>query len=230
MRPIEILWLGTFDVNQRLPSRSAQASWTSEPMRDGVPRDQSLPSLTGYFDGRPASSCSGTSYSLNTTRAVSPRRARPQLDLHRALAGSARARQIGREFLLIEVDHAVEPVLAEIDPGHVDVLHQIDDGVPAVLVELVLQRVARRVATRAIVAHELLHARVSRRVVGQRRQDQVAGQLAHQILERAEREILLLVGRRDRPRRAVSKRQAPAPRPGICRPAAAGNNSCRSRR
>src|SRR6202012_2407241 len=44
MRPIEVAWFGTFEVNHRLPSRSAQESCTSEPRRDGVPLSQSLPS------------------------------------------------------------------------------------------------------------------------------------------------------------------------------------------
>src|SRR5579871_1909844 len=72
MRPSEVSWLGTFEVNHRLPSRSAQASCTSEPRRDGVPLSQSLPSVSGVLAGTPMSGCSGTSYSLNTTRAVSP--------------------------------------------------------------------------------------------------------------------------------------------------------------
>ncbi len=55
-----------------LPSRSAHESWTSEPTREGVPCDQSLPSLSWYLAGMPASVCTGTSYSLYTTRAASP--------------------------------------------------------------------------------------------------------------------------------------------------------------
>src|SRR5579872_5725830 len=72
MRPTEVSWLGTFEVNHRLPSRSGQASCTSDPRRDGVPLSQSLPSLVGVLAGTVMSASSGTSYSLNTTRAVSP--------------------------------------------------------------------------------------------------------------------------------------------------------------
>src|ERR1700754_4256604 len=72
MRPTVVLRLGTFDVNQRFPSRSAVASCTSDPRRDGVPSDQSLPSVVGSLAGTLSSGASGTSYSLNTTRAVSP--------------------------------------------------------------------------------------------------------------------------------------------------------------
>src|SRR5436190_6274064 len=71
-RPMVVFLLGTFEVNHRLPSRSAQESCTSEPMRDGVPSDQSLPSEILNWPGKPPSCWIGTSYSLMTTRAVSP--------------------------------------------------------------------------------------------------------------------------------------------------------------
>src|ERR1700680_1488792 len=72
MRPSEVVWLGTLEVNQILPSRSAHESCTREPMREGVPCDQSLPSFRGYLAGILASVWTGTSYSLYTTRAASP--------------------------------------------------------------------------------------------------------------------------------------------------------------
>src|SRR5689334_14647576 len=69
MRPIVTCRFGTLQVNHRLPSRSDQASCTSSPIFDGVPSDQSWPSLlrTGEL-----SASGGTSYARNTTRAVSP--------------------------------------------------------------------------------------------------------------------------------------------------------------
>ncbi len=121
-------------------------------------------------------------------------RTRPQLELHRGLARPARARQIGGQLLLIEVEHAVELVRAEIDPGDVDVLHQVDDRAPAGGVELVLQRIVRGVAAGAVVVHEALQARVVRRLVGQRGDHQIAGQLPLEIRERGELEVLMLGG------------------------------------
>src|SRR5215471_16822688 len=53
MRPTVRCRFGALEVYQRLPARSDQASCTSEPMRDGVPSDQSWPSLlrTGELSG-----------------------------------------------------------------------------------------------------------------------------------------------------------------------------------
>src|SRR5262245_16927228 len=45
MRPTVTFLLGLLTVNHRFPSRSDQASWTSTPIFDGVPSDQSWPSL-----------------------------------------------------------------------------------------------------------------------------------------------------------------------------------------
>jgi hypothetical protein len=90
------------------------------------------------------------------------------------------------------VEHALRLVLGpEIDAGDVDVLHQIDDGAPAGLVELVLQRVARGVTARAVVDDELLEAAVVGGVLGQRRDREIAGQLPKEILHRLEREVLV---------------------------------------
>src|SRR6202035_5374113 len=59
-------------------------------------------------------------------------------------------------------------------------------------VELVLQRIVRGVAAGAVVVHDALQARVIRGLVGQRRDDQIAGQLPLEILQRGELEILML--------------------------------------
>src|SRR5436309_3150861 len=69
IRPIVTCLFGTLDVNHRFPSRSDQASCTSSPTFDGVPSDQSWPSLlrTGEL-----SASGGTSYERKTTRAGSP--------------------------------------------------------------------------------------------------------------------------------------------------------------
>src|SRR6202035_3202666 len=68
MRPMVSALFGVFDVNHRLPSRSDHASCTGAPMREGVPSDQSCPSL-----GRAGAAASAdTSYSRPTTRAASP--------------------------------------------------------------------------------------------------------------------------------------------------------------
>ena len=62
------------------------------------------------------------------------------------------------------------------------------------LVELVLQDVTRRVAGGAVVLHDRLHVGVFRRRIGQCRQHHVARQLADEILQRLEREVLALGG------------------------------------
>ena len=74
IRPMVICLFGMLQVNQRSPWKSSQASCTPQPgiITDGVPSDQSLPSFCTKFAGSPASASSGTSYSLNTTRAASP--------------------------------------------------------------------------------------------------------------------------------------------------------------
>src|ERR1700686_3018136 len=69
MRPTVRFRFGVFDVNHRLPSRSDQASCTSAPVREGVPRDQSWPSL---LRAGALSTSGGTSYSRNPTREASP--------------------------------------------------------------------------------------------------------------------------------------------------------------
>src|SRR5262249_59854191 len=72
--PMVVRLFGMLQVNQSLPSRSSQASCTPQPgiITDGVPSDQSLPSFCTKFAGRFWSGSSGTSYSLNITRAASP--------------------------------------------------------------------------------------------------------------------------------------------------------------
>src|SRR5919199_4870907 len=74
MRPTVTDGFGTALVNHRLPSRSAQASCTPRPpsRSDGVPSNQLLPLLMGYFTGDSAPGSAGTSYSRKTTRAASP--------------------------------------------------------------------------------------------------------------------------------------------------------------
>ena len=73
----------------------------------------------------------------------------------------------------------------------VGILHQLDDGVPAGLVESVLKRVARGVTAGANIAHEPFHALVLLGLLGQRRQHDVARQLPNEILRRRENETLL---------------------------------------
>src|SRR5438046_9487982 len=72
MRATEVVRLGDTEANHRLLSLSAAASCGSEPTRDVVPMVQSLPLLGGTFEANAWSWLSGTSYSLNTTRAASP--------------------------------------------------------------------------------------------------------------------------------------------------------------
>ena len=112
------------------------------------------------------------------------------VELHRSLAGSARAGEIGGEFVLVRVDRAVERAVGHISAEHVQRLHHAEHGVPALFVERVLQREARRVAARAVLAHDVLHPLVGRRGVGQRGEQFVAGQLPDEILRRIEREVL----------------------------------------
>src|SRR5947207_10674595 len=93
------------------------------------------------------------------------RRTRAKLDLHRAFAGATRARQIGRQFLLVKFDVRCTLVIGpEVIAEHVDVLHQIQDRVPASLIELVLQRIARAMAAGAVLAYLGLHPKIFRRV------------------------------------------------------------------
>src|SRR5262249_51170368 len=98
--------------------------------RPGVERQvRGLPYDAGGFPGRP--------------RAV--------LELHRGFARAAGTGKISREVLAVEFDDAVGlGIRALIDAGVGDVLHQVDDLVPARLVELELQRIARRVAAGAL--------------------------------------------------------------------------------
>src|SRR5262252_8949594 len=86
---------------------------------------------------------------------------------HGAFAGSARAREIGRQFLLMVVENAGRLALVTHERAVVGILHQLDDGVPAGLVEPVLKRVARGVTAGANIAHEPFHALVLLGLLGQ---------------------------------------------------------------
>src|SRR6266436_9629378 len=111
---------------------------------------------------------------------------------HSAFAGSARARETGRQFLLMVVENAGRLALVPHERAvDVGILHQLDDGVPAGLVESVLKRVARGVTAGANIAHEPFHALVLLGLLGQRRQHDVAWQLPNEILRRRENETLL---------------------------------------
>ncbi len=113
-------------------------------------------------------------------------------ELHGAFARSERAREIGRQFLLVVVENAGRLALVTHERAvDVGILHQLDDGVPAGLVEAMLKRVARGVTAGAIVAHEPLHALVLLGLLGQRRQHDVARQLPNEILHRIEDETVL---------------------------------------
>src|SRR6516164_2033314 len=174
--PMVVRRFGMLQVNQSWPSRSSQASCTPHPgMRtEGVPSDQSLPSFCTKLLGRPASGSSGTSYSLNMTRAASPDGRGSGVNLM-ALSPGPRAREIGRQFLLMVVENAGRLALVTHERAvDVGILHQLDDGVPAGLVESVLKRVARGVAAGANIAHEPFHALVLLGLLGQRRQHDVA--------------------------------------------------------
>ena len=108
-------------MNHRLPSRSACASCTpSAPLVLGGRAERPVAAVVGGLPAGRAGSI-GKSYSLNTTRAASPVGRGAQLELHRAFAGSARAGEIGRELLLVEVDVRLGLVLrALIGAEHVD--------------------------------------------------------------------------------------------------------------
>ena len=122
-------------------------------------------------------------------------RARPQIEPHRALARSARPREIGGEFLLVKVDIGRDPLVrARIGAADVHLLHQVEDFRPAFLVEAVLQGIAGAVTAGAVLAHLRLHAEVFRRIAGERRQEFVARQLLDPGLpvgDRLEHEVLL---------------------------------------
>ena len=110
-------------------------------------------------------------------------RPRPQLELHRAFARTARAGEIGGELLLMEFDIAGRlAVGARIDAEHVHHLHEVEHLAPALLVEAVLQRIARRSGSRCSSSAPASSSEVLGRVARQRRQELVAGQLADPIL------------------------------------------------
>jgi hypothetical protein len=103
---------------------------------------------------------------------------------------------VGQLFLM-EVEHRIDRRVGPIEAVDVDRFHGADDGVPTGFIEAVLQRVAWRMAARAVVAEDLLHAQIVGRVAGQAREDQIAGQLDDPrfgILDRRKREVLLLDG------------------------------------
>src|SRR5262249_60857314 len=107
-------------------------------------------------------------------------------------AGSACARGIGRQFLLLVVENAGRLALVPAERAvAVGILHELDDGAPSGLVEPVLKRVARGVTAGENVAHEPFHALVLLGLLGQRRQHDVAWQLPNEILRRSEDEALL---------------------------------------
>jgi hypothetical protein len=125
-------------------------------------------------------------------------RARPGRDLEAALVRSAGAGEIAGKLLLMEINDLVgrriRPAIEAVDVDH---LHRLDHRVPAALVEAVLQRVARRVAARAIVAEDALHALVIVGFLRQAREDEVTRHLSHLGLEighRLEHEVLALLG------------------------------------
>ena len=151
------------------------------------------------------------------------RRPRLELDAHVACAGAARLREIGRKLLLVIIENAGRLAFGA-DEGAVDigVLHQLDDGVPAGLIEAMLQREARGVAAGADRAHDALHAAFGRRALRQGVEHEIAGKLLERrfrIAHRREREILLgivgeidrafcgLIAQRLRPHPIVSRRQ-----------------------
>ena len=106
------------------------------------------------------------------------RRARPAGDAEAAGLRPARLGEIGGELGLMVVEHLIVAV-RQVVAVDVDVLHRLDDGGPAGFVEPVLQRVARRVAARAVVVHDPPHADVVGGLGGQAGEDQVARQLPH---------------------------------------------------
>ena len=175
-----------------LPSRSAAASWTPAmcPLSDGVPSDPvaAVIGLDVIVLGREV-------VFLDHDARRFAGRARLQIELHRALARSARPRQVLRKVALMEVDVRRHPLVrARIGAVDVDLLHQVQDLVPALLVEAMLEHVAGAVTAGAVLAHLRLHAEVFRRVAGQRRQEFVAGQLPDPGLavgDRLQHEILL---------------------------------------
>ena len=127
-------------------------------------------------------------------------RTRTVLELHRGLARPARAGEVGGEVLAVEFDDAVDlGIGAGILAGAADDLHQVNDLVPAGLVELELQRIAGRVAAGALIVEDALGLRVGIGVLRQRRGEHFRRQLADALLgigDGRELEILVL-GRRE---------------------------------
>src|SRR4029079_9959706 len=96
----------------------------------------------------------------------------------------ARPREVRSELLLVVIeDSRGRALLAHVAAVDVGILHELDDGVPARLVEAELQRIAGGMAARAVVAYQLLHSPVMLRVVRQRVERDVAPQLAERLLE-----------------------------------------------
>src|SRR5262245_21313171 len=93
----------------------------------------------------------------------------PQFEFHRAFAGAASTGEIGGELLLVKFDVGRRFVLWPLINGqHIDVFRQVEDLVPAFLVEAKLQRKACAVAPGAVLPYLCLHAVVFRRISGKR--------------------------------------------------------------
>src|SRR5437660_6283749 len=97
------------------------------PLRlEGVPSDQSLPSLVMYSVPDFSSGAMGTSYSVKTARAASPVGRGRSLKFMSARLRPANPCEIGRQFLLMEVDDGRGiAFVPQIATGNIYALHQI---------------------------------------------------------------------------------------------------------
>jgi len=97
----------------------------------------------------PTSGSTGSSYSLNTTRAAVPLGRGRRSNFHRCRAGAARRGEIGGEAAAHALRMLALALSSLLYRSHRhDVFHEIEDGGPAGLVEFMLQRKARAVGSR----------------------------------------------------------------------------------
>ena len=114
-----------------------------------------------------------------------------QLEFHRTFTRAARAGEIGGELLLVIIENPRRLTLATHERAiDIGVLHELYDRVPAGLIELVLENVARGMTPGANRAHDAFHALIVVSILRQRRKHDVARQLPYVVLQWLEHEGL----------------------------------------
>src|SRR4029077_10059689 len=116
---------------------------------------------------------------------------RIQLEFHRTFTRAGRAGEIGGELLLVIIENPRRLALATHERAiDIGVLHELYDRVPAGLIELVLENVARGMTPGANRAHDAFHALIVVSILRERRKHDVARQLPYVVLQWLEHEGL----------------------------------------